>query len=50
VENVDGFTVERVNGNVVLTFTNIVGEGEVFLFPPDDAKRIAEALLDAAGP
>lgn len=45
---VDGFSVETVDGRVVLTLSNRYGEGDVFVFEALDALRIGTALIDHA--
>lgn len=45
---VDGFTVERSGGRVALTLSNRYGQSDRYLFDPDDAGRIGEALLIAS--
>lgn len=49
MESVDGFTIEKDEEYIVLTLTNIFGEGETFYFPPEDAKTIGELLIKYSG-
>ena len=45
---VDGFTVERNGGQVVLVLSNRYGQSDRYLFESEDATRIGEALMIAA--
>lgn len=44
MEPVDGFTVERIEDKIYLTFSNIYGQGEVYVLTIEDARKIMEAL------
>jgi hypothetical protein len=44
MENIDYFDISRKGNNVVLTFYDIVEDGEEFVFPLEDAWRIMRAL------
>lgn len=44
MEPVDGFTVERYEGKIILTLSNRYGQGEVYTLTIEDARKIMEAL------
>lgn len=48
-EPLDGFTVERRDDELWLTFSNRYGEADVFKLTVADACRVADAMLRLAG-
>lgn len=46
---VDGYSVEPTeNGQVAIVFSNRYGDADRFIFEPEDARRIGEALVEVA--
>jgi len=48
-EPVDGFTVTDHSEQVEIVLSNRYGKGEVYLFPREDALKLARAVLKATG-
>ena len=44
MENVDGFTVEREGNQIHISFYDIFGVGEVYIFSVGEARRIKDAI------
>jgi hypothetical protein len=44
-ENVEWYHVERKDGEILLTFYDIVEQGVVFKFVPEDAEAIGQDLI-----
>ncbi|HWT39681.1 MAG TPA: hypothetical protein VN081_00145 [Dongiaceae bacterium] len=44
MENVDFYDIKRDGSNIVITFYDIVEQGEEFIFPVEDAWKILRAL------
>lgn len=50
MENVDGFSVERIGKDILLSFFDVFGQGEVYQLTIQDAKKIRDALDQFIGP
>jgi hypothetical protein len=44
MENIDGFSVEREANEIRISFYDIFGEGETYVIPVADARKVLKAL------
>ena len=50
MENVDGFSVERIGKDILLSFYDVFGQGEVYQLTLEDAQKVKDALEQFIGP
>lgn len=50
MENIHGFSVDKVDGMIWLSFYDHTGKGEVIPLSEKDARRVAEYLINFLGP